>query len=255
MGRDEIEGKLEGILRDLSDCSVEVREKAASNLEDIKYDLLKYMDLSLLKKVVPKLMEKLDDQSGKVRYYIARTLESISSKFPELFKDKIVELMKKLNRPCKEPYRIYDRNSHDEVYFPNRCQHARYWMSQILENVSKNFPELFKDKIPKLIKLLHDSNDEVRINAAYILGNIGEKYPELIKDAIPRLMEHIYGYEDICYSALVALWKVAEKYIDVFKDKIDDLIERLEWFSTSEDIPETIADLLHVIWKKISKTS
>lgn len=253
MERDEIEGKLEGILRDLSDCSVEVREKAASNLEDIKYDLLKYMDLSLLKKVVPKLMEKLDDQSGKVRYYIARTLESISSKFPELFKDKIVELMKKLNRPCKEPYRIYDRNSHDEVYFPNRCQHARYWMSQILENVSKNFPELFKDKIPKLIKLLHDSNDEVRINAAYILGNIGEKYPELIKDAIPRLMEHIYGYEDICYSALVALWKVAEKYIDVFKDKIDDLIERLEWFSTSEDIPETIADLLHVIWKKYPK--
>jgi len=56
MGRDEIEEKLEGILRDLGDCSVEVREKAASNLEDIKYDLLKYMDLSLLKKVVPKLM-------------------------------------------------------------------------------------------------------------------------------------------------------------------------------------------------------
>ncbi len=250
MGKSKIEEEeVEEILRELNNVNVDIREKAASNLEDMKNEI-KHLDRNKLKNIIPKLIDKLDDSSDKVRYYVAWTLQNISADFPELFKDKVVELMEKLNRPCEEPYRIYDRNRHDEIYFPNRCQHARYRISQILQNISESFPELFKDKISKLMKLLDDSNDKVRINAAYIFGNIGEKYPELIKDVIPRLMENMYDHEDICYSSLLALYKVAEKYIDVFKDKIDDLIERLEWFSTSEDIPEIIADLLHIIWRK-----
>ncbi len=237
-------------MKDLDDFNIVIREKAARDLEDIKYDL-KHLDQNQLKNLVPKLIEKLDDPSGKVRRYTAYVLESISTTFPELFKDKITELMKKLDKPCEKPYRIYDRESHDEIYFPNYCQHARSWIAQTLENISKKFPELFKDKIPKLIELLDDSNDEVCATTGFIFKNIGRKYPELVKDAIPRLLRNVEAPSDVCFGAVEALLQIAEKYAEEIKDKIDVLMEKLEWLTSDDDaIYEDIADILHIIWKK-----
>jgi len=257
MGRDEIEGKLEGILRDLSDCSVEVREKAASNLEDIKYDLLKYVDLNLLRNAIPKLMEKLDDQSGKVRYYIAWTLESISSKFPELFKDKISKLIEKLDESYEKVYRreSYYTESHSALYYRDPREKARDHIAGVLENVVKKFPELFKDKISKLIiEKLDDNNPYVRISMAHIIEEVGGKYPESVMDAAPKLLEMIGVPDSESLAAALALLKVAEKHVDKVKDKVGDLVNALELINDhGEDgkyISGCITDILYIIWKK-----
>jgi len=260
MDKNKIGEKVRKILRDLDNINVDIRKKAASNLKDIKYDLLKYVDLSLLKDVVTKLIEKLDDQSGKVRYYIACTLESISSKFPELFKDKISKLIEKLDESYMETYKRFseyeNEKSHSILVFNDRDwrEEARGHIADVLENVVKKFPELFKNKMPKLIEKLDDNNPYVRISMIHIIEEVGKKYPELIMDAVPKLLEMIGVPDSESLAATLTLLKVAEKHVDEIKDKVDDLVKALELINDrgedGEYISGCITDMLHIIWKK-----
>ena len=159
--------KLEKILKNLNDPNIEVCEKAASSLEDIKHELLKYVDLNLLKNVIPKLMEKLDDKSGKVCYYIACTLESISSKLPELFTDKIPKLIEKLD----------DNNPF-----------VRISMTNILREVGEKYPELITDAVPKLLEMIGVPDSE-SLAATLTLLKVTEKYVDKIKDKVDDLVK------------------------------------------------------------------
>ena len=49
-------------------------------------------------------------------------------------------------------------------------------------------PEWFKDAIPKLVNLLIDPSEDVRSNAGYALGKIGRKKPDLVESVIPTLI-------------------------------------------------------------------
>ena len=180
-------------MRNLDNVNVDVREKAASNLEDIKYDLLKYVDLSLLKNVIPKLMEKLDDKSGKVRYYITCTLESISSKLPELFMDKIPKLIEKQPKTIEKiipklkeiTFKVITETSTFEEYYLENLTRL------LKQTIIKKDPKATKNLVSKLIEKLNHPSEEVRKRVIWTLGEIGEEEPEIVKNAIQKLMEKL----------------------------------------------------------------
>ena len=90
-------------------------------------------------------------------------------------------------------------------------------------------PELFKDEVPRLIKLLADPNKCQ--TAASVIGLIGE--PDLVKDAIPRLIELL----DIPYArknAVYAIGNIGEANPDLVKDAFPKLINLLDEPSVRE---------------------
>ena len=258
-------------MRNLDNVNVDVREKAASNLEDIKYDLLKYVNLSLLKKVVPKLMEKLDDQSGKVRYYIACTLESISSKLPELFKDKIPKLIEKLDEFYEKVYRreSYYTESHSALYYRDPREKARDHIAYILKNVAREFPELFMDKIPKLIekqpktieKIIPKLKEitfkvitETSTFEEYYLENLTrllkqtiiKKDPKATKNLVSKLIEKLnHPSEEVRKRVIWTLGEIGEEEPEIVKNAIQKLMEKLS--DPSEKVRQEVAKALQKI--------
>ena len=232
----------------LNDPSDKVRQHVAETIQKIVDEISK-MSQRKLEFVVRKLLGRLEERNDRVYEHLATVVSGLAAKRPEVFKDKVDILFLKLDRSCKDPYRL-DELPHDEFAgFPNRCQHARTAIAEAILEVSKKFPQSFYNRISNLAKLLHDSNDEVILIALEIIEKIGHEKPEVIKNIIRDLVTCL-SHDAIRSRAVYILRNHAENNIDILKEEVDLLFEALMDSFTDWDTVEQLIDIIYVVWKK-----
>lgn len=102
-----------------------------------------------------------------------------------ILRERAINALGRIGRGCfnsVEPY--WDdlfRFAHDE---DASVRLAFIWAS---ENIATNTPDPYKDHMPLFAELLHDSDDQVRMEAPEIFRVLGKRSPDFVKPYIERL--------------------------------------------------------------------
>lgn len=109
------------------------------------------------------------------------------SSMEPILRERAINALGRIGRGCYnsiEPYWAdLFRFSHDEAA---SVRLAFIWAS---ENIATNMPDPYKDYMPVFAKLLHDSDDRVRMEAPEIFRVLGKHRPEFVKPYLEQLQD------------------------------------------------------------------
>ena len=97
-----------------------------------------------------------------------------------------------------------------------------------------------KESISGLISLLYDRKEDVRKIAAFTLGVIGEKQPELVKNTIPPLIKLLKEEESV-RSVSFAMGAIGKNRPEWIKNAIPKLVEILKKRTKNREVEAIIA--------------
>jgi len=177
----------------------------------------------LVKDGIPKLINVLLVSENPITQVgVARVLGKIGSKEPELITKAVPKMISLLKTGISD-------GSHVTILGEESKEIKRGFVAQALGEIGLGNPELVKDAVPFLIKLLKSPIDYVRALAAEALGNIGGVNPEFVSEAVPNLKKLIEDSKIMVKGkAVEALGDIGSKNPKLIADLIPSIVTMLD---------------------------
>lgn len=155
------------------------------------------------KESIPYVASLLENDSVKIKAKALWLLGEMGLAFPEAIKDSVPKIasfcdsaepllreraanaLGRIGRGCfltVEPYWKSIFRLADDPEASVRL--AFIWAS---ENIATNTPDSYRDRLPLFAKLLHDSDDRVRMEAPEMFRVLGKRRPEFVKPYVEEL--------------------------------------------------------------------
>lgn len=119
-----------------------------------------------------------------IQDHVAAIASFLNSTEP-LLRERAINALGRIGRGCYQSIEPYwndlSRFAHDEAA---NVRLAFIWAS---ENIATNTPDPYKDHMPIYAKLLHDSDDRVRMEAPEMFRVVGKRRPDFVKPYIDEL--------------------------------------------------------------------
>lgn len=121
-----------------------------------------------------------------IKDHVAAVASFLDSAVP-LLRERAVNAVGRIGRGCYESIEPYQANlfrfAEDEAA---GVRLAFIWAS---ENMATNTPDPYRDYRPVFAKLLHDSDDKVRMEAPEIFRVLGKRRPDFVKPYLEQLRD------------------------------------------------------------------